>query len=262
MIRKCMVGLMLALASTLALAEAQFVRTPYVPNWDQIPLEELARQAGKYPTFHLNADTGEKVVALSFDDGPGSEMPALLDVLKRENVKVTFFWLGKHMEAMPDVVKRAKADGHAFGNHSWDHPKLSKMTGDDYWQLQLKPTQDVFQKLIGYEPLIMRPPYGFLTDAQVESLARRKMHAILWSVTSDDWFLIHQNKADPKAAEDQIVKRTLDYVHPGAIVLMHDAPSNMRKPTVAAAERIIKQLKADGYRFATVPELLAVPSGK
>lgn len=245
------------LAGFLHAAEPQKVRTPFIDNWGQIPLEELARQAATFPgVFYLQGNESQKVIALTFDDGPSQFTPALLDVLKKHQVKATFFVLGKSMEQSPELVKRAHAEGHTLGNHSWDHPNLSEMSGEAYWTKQLQPTQDMFQKVLGFKPSLMRPPYGFLTDAQIKGIDGHGMKAILWSVASDDWYLTHtmQNAAAADAIAGQVVK----YAHPGAIVLAHDAGGRTRQPTIEATDRYIAELKKQGYRFVTVDQLLGV----
>ncbi|MBE9609352.1 polysaccharide deacetylase family protein [Chitinilyticum piscinae] len=254
---KTLLGTVLALAMFGAQAASeQKVRTPFIENWGQVPLAQLERQASQYPgVYFLNGAAEEKVIALTFDDGPSQFTPELLDVLKKHQVKATFFVLGKSVERSPELVKRAQAEGHTIGNHSWDHPNLSEMQGDAYWDKQLKPTQDALKKLLGFEPALMRPPYGFLTDAQVADLGKRKMKAILWSVASDDWFLIHTMT---QGSAQAIGKQVQQYAHPGAIVLAHDAGGRTRQPTIEAMDALIPELKKQGYRFVTVDQLLGV----
>ena len=237
------------------------VRTPFVEGWNQVPPEKLAQQATDFPkTFFLEGPGDRKEIALTYDDGPSADTPALLDVLKKHNVKATFFWLGSAIEQHPDIVKRAHAEGHTLANHSFSHPRLMKLEdGDNWWTYQIEKTQQAYQKVLGFQPSMMRPPYGFLSDAQVKFLAQKKMQAILWSVDSADWFHTHQHSMDEIASAkiEEVVKK---YVHPEAIVLMHDAGGRGRKPSIMATDRFIPELKKQGYRFTTVDQLLNIPA--
>lgn len=254
-------GKTLLLSAAAALAAAplsaldQKVRTPFLPGWGQVPLEQVEAQAARYPgVVHLHGKADKKVVALTYDDGPSLDTPALLDVLKRHKVKAAFFWQGQNVGRSPMTVKRALEEGHALGSHSWSHPYLDKEPRDSYWRTQIENTQTMFEKRIGKKPRFFRPPYGFLSDAQVQDFADRGFEVVGGSVVSDDWFFTHEL---PEAeAVDKIVERVLDYVHPGAIVVMHDSGGRTRVPTVKATDRLIGELKRRGYRIVPVGELI------
>jgi peptidoglycan-N-acetylglucosamine deacetylase len=157
-----------------AAAQEQKVRTPYLPNWGQVPLEQMEAQVVKFGgTAYVQGKEDQKVVALTYDDGPSLDTPALLDVLKRHNVKATFFWMGQHVNKNPKLVKRAMEEGHTLGNHSWNHPYLNKEPQGSYWKPQIENTQSVYEKRIGKKPRFFRPPYGYLNDNQVQDFADR-----------------------------------------------------------------------------------------
>jgi peptidoglycan/xylan/chitin deacetylase (PgdA/CDA1 family) len=234
----------------------QTVRTPFVENWGQVPLATLERQAKAYEgTFYLEGLGQKPVVALTYDDGPSQDTAALLDVLKKYNVKATFFWLGSSIEKYPEIAKRALAEGHTLANHSYNHPNLSEMPSDTWWTAQLAKTQQIYQSVLGIKPTLMRPPYGFLLDSQVLALKERGMKAILWSVDTADWFHTHSIRNDD-AASQKIASMVTQYVHPEAIILMHDAGGRGRVPTVLATDMFIPQLKKKGYSFVTVDQLI------
>ncbi|UXY16993.1 polysaccharide deacetylase family protein [Chitiniphilus purpureus] len=229
----------------------QYVRTPFLPHWDQVPLAEFERQARRFAgQLWLEGPTHRPLIALTFDDGPSWNTDKLLDVLARHRVKATFFWLGREMERYPDTVRRAHREGHLLGNHSWDHPDLSGLDAATFWDEQIGATQAVFQRLLGYTPHLMRPPYGRIADAQVQHLQQRGLKVIQWSVDPQDW-----NRAR-MAFGSHLIERTLqEHAHPEAIVLLHDG-GGPRHKTVAAVDRTIGWLRAAGYRFVTVDELL------
>ncbi|MCX3060917.1 polysaccharide deacetylase family protein [Streptomyces sp. GXMU-J5] len=185
-----------------------------------------------------------KCVALTFDAGPSENTPRLLDILKEKKVPATFFLLGKnHVMKHPDLVKRMAREGHELGSHTWDHKILTDIS-DDQIRQELKRTDDAIEKLTGKRPTLMRPPQGRTND-HVSKLAKQEgLAQILWDVTSKDY-------KEPPART--IRERTLKQTHRDSIILLHD----LYKNTVPAVPGIIDALKAKGYVFVTVPQLLA-----
>ncbi len=236
------------------------LRTPFVENWEQVPPAKLAQQAKDFPnTFYLEGPGDRQEIALTFDDGPSADTPALLDLLKKENIKATFFWQGSQIEKYPDIARRAYAEGHTLANHSYNHPRLIPLeNGNAWWTQQIEKTQTVYQKVLGIQPSMMRPPYGFLSDSQVQFLQQKNMAAILWSVDSADWFHTYKNSNNDNAAA-KITSVIQEYIHPEAIVLMHDSGGRGRKPTIMAVTQLIPELKKQGYSFTTVDRLLDIP---
>ncbi|WP_255987362.1 polysaccharide deacetylase family protein [Chitinolyticbacter albus] len=229
----------------------QYVRTPFTPHWDQVPLAEFERQAKRFPgQLWLEGRTHRKLIALTFDDGPTYNTPRLLDVLARHKVKATFFWLGREMMRFPEAVRRAAREGHLLGNHTWDHPDISGLDETTLWDEQIGATQAVFKQILGTTPHLMRPPYGRIADWQVEFMRRQGLRVIQWSVDAQDW-----NRARMAFGSHLIERDVQDYIHPEAIVLMHDG-GGPREDTVAAVDRLIPWLRAAGYEFVTIDQLL------
>lgn len=133
----------------------------------------LADLRNKYPsTFILSGPSNKRQVALTFDDGPDLEYtPQILDVLKNNNVKATFFVVGNRAEAHPEIVRRMIAEGHEVANHSYNHANLPKMEAADF-RRQLEQTDRILEPLIGYSPKLFRPPYGAIDEQQVLWLAK------------------------------------------------------------------------------------------
>jgi peptidoglycan/xylan/chitin deacetylase (PgdA/CDA1 family) len=181
-------------------------------------------------------------IALTYDDGPGPYTEALLDVLAAKNVPVTFFLVGSAAASMPGVVERQVAEGHAIGNHSWDHPHLTDLSDREIAE-QVDRSSQAIHDAAGQKPILMRPPYGNTNDAVSHILRDRGMGQILWDVDSEDW-----RNRDTALTTAHV----LDGAHDGAIVLMHD----IHESTVAAAPGLIDLLRADGYTLLTVPQLL------
>ncbi len=214
--------------------------------------ETVARQANDFPNdYFLEALDCDKEVALTFDDGPDSKYTAeILDVLKKYKIKATFFLMGKNMERYPKLVQRINDEGHAIGNHSYDHPDLRKLSKDIAFQNQIAQTQEIFQRILGFEPTIFRPPYGAVTDEQIQFFAQEGLKTINWSIDTFDWDT-KQNSAE------EILSKVTTYMHEGAIILMHSGGGN-RSNTVKSLSLIIQRLQNEGYAFKTIPEMLEI----
>jgi peptidoglycan/xylan/chitin deacetylase (PgdA/CDA1 family) len=194
-----------------------------------------------------------KVVALTFDDGPSEYTHRVLDVLERAHARATFFVIGNQVTDYPEQLRRELRDGDMIGDHTWTHPDMTQLPiATQLGQLQL--TLQAVQAATGFTPCLWRAPYGAI-NAQLEYLARALgLLSIQWDVDPQDF------DAPPAAAIVQRVihgnpKNPDKGVHPGAIVLMHDGGGN-RSHTVSALPQIIAALRAQGYRFVTIPELL------
>jgi peptidoglycan/xylan/chitin deacetylase (PgdA/CDA1 family) len=169
----------------------------------------------------------------------------MLDILKRNNVKATFFWVGSALQENPEIAKRVVAEGHAIGNHTWHHwyRKMDEATAKS----EIEKTNELIYKTTGVKTSFFRPPGGYLNNGLAAYAKSQKNSVVMWSVTSAD--------TDPRAKYQVFVKNVIRDAKPGAIVLMHDGGGN-RERTVKALPAIVSGLKQQGYRFVTVPELL------
>lgn len=186
----------------------------------------------------------DKVVALTFDDGPhGTLTPRVLDILRANNVKGTFFMQGCNVKAHPQVVQRMVNEGHEVGNHTWNHVYLSKVSREKA-ESQLQSTNEAIRNACGVVPVVMRPPGGY-TNAGVASWARQRFGftTIMWDVDTNDW---------RKPGSSVVAARAVNGAKPGSIILVHDIHAS----TVAAIDAIVKGLKNRGYELVTVSELM------
>ncbi len=192
-----------------------------------------------------------KQAALTFDDGPDKiATPQVLEILKRHNVKATFFMLGTQVEANPKMVKRIVDEGHVIGNHSWSHPNLAKNTMQEV-KKQINDTQDILEDITGIRPILFRPPYGNLTKEQQDVVFDMGLAVVNWSVDTLDW---------KGVSSEEIVETVHKEIWPGGIILQHNSGGkDNRANTIGALETIITELKEKGYSFVTVPELLHLP---
>jgi len=186
--------------------------------------------------------TGNKVIALTFDDGPGPHTAHLLDILDQYGAKATFFLIGSKVSSQANVVRSIQARGHQLGNHSWSHPELPKLPVDQIAG-EVDRTNEAIKQVTGVTPAILRPPYGAVNGVVLEQLRLRGMSSILWSVDTRDW-------ADRNS--DIVCSRAVAGARPGAIILMHD----IHQTSVGAVPCILSALKQQGYLFVTVQGLI------
>ena len=201
-------------------------------------------------SIYYSGDTEEKLVALTFDDGPHKyRTPEILDILRENNVKATFFVVGAMVHEYPDIVLRALAEGHEIGNHTFSHPDLKKISASDFID-EVRKTSDVIYNITGKTPKLFRPPGGYLNNDIVKEIIECDGKPVLWSWRQDtrDW-------ACPSA--DCIVETVIGNLKDGDIILFHDYNAGS-SPTPVALERILKELSEDGYRFVTVSELMSI----
>ena len=185
--------------------------------------------------------TGNKVISLTFDDGPGPYTAHLLDILDQYGAKATFFLIGSKVSGQASVVRSIQARGHQLGNHSWSHPELPKLSVDQIAG-EIDRTNEAIRQATGVKPSILRPPYGAVNGVVLEQLRARGMSSILWSVDTRDW-------ADRNS---QIVcSRAVAGARPGAVILMHD----IHQTSVNAVPCILSALKQQGYSFVTIQRL-------
>lgn len=199
-----------------------------------------------------NTQTTQKVVALTFDDGPNPPYTEqMLDVLKDKHVSATFFLIGQNVDKHPELVKRIAAEGHELGNHTYHHIDLLKADRKVIADEIDRTNQAIFTAS-GIKPHLMRPPHGFRDPVVMEMMAERGLKVVEWSVMSRDWL---------NPGVDAIVERTVSKVKNGSIILLHDGDGvtsqDSRVQTIEATRRIIEILSAQGYKFVTIDEILA-----
>jgi peptidoglycan/xylan/chitin deacetylase (PgdA/CDA1 family) len=180
-------------------------------------------------------------VALTFDDGPSPDTtPDLLDILRDEGVRATFFVEGRWASAYPDLIRREVAEGHSVENHTWDHPDLATLPADRITE-QITSTDQAIVAAGVPRPTLIRAPYGSAGGAVAQTADRP---LVFWSIDAFDW-----RDQQPGV----FVPRVLDGIEPGGITLMHDI-----YPTTVAGQRLlIGTLRDRGYTFVTVPQLYA-----
>lgn len=206
----------------------------------------LAPRVRRPPATYNSVGTSRPYVALTFDDGPHPELtPKLLDILRQQGVRATFYVVGRNVEAYPDIARRIVSEGHEIANHTWSHPALPSLSAARLRD-EIEKTSAVIERTTGRRPTNMRPPYGAINERVRQTIYRdHGLDVIMWSVDPLDW---------KRPGASVVTQRLVDGAKPGGILLAHDIHAG----TVEAMPQTIARLKAKGYGFATVSQLLAL----
>ncbi len=200
---------------------------------------------GLKPVYAVEKD--EKVLAISFDASWGAEHTEdILAVLKKNEVKTTFFLVNLWIEEYPELVKEIAAAGHEIELHSATHPHLTELSAGEI-KKEIESNAALVKKVTGKESTLFRPPYGDYNDEVIGTIASCGLTAVQWSVDSLDW-----QGLSAAEIEDRVLRRAA----PGAIVLLHNNGEN----TAEALQTLLPRLKEKGYKIVPVGELL--PKGE
>ncbi len=196
---------------------------------------------------YRRVSTEEKVIALTFDDGPHPRVTnEILDLLAEYDAKATFFVIGKNLELYSDTARRAVAEGHELGNHTYTHPHLSGL-GAGAVEGELQKNAALIERLLGVSSVLFRPPEGSCKTEMLSVVEKNGYSTVLWDVDTRDWSGV---------SAEAITKNVIKNAREGSIVLFHDYVGR-ECHTVAALKEILPRLSAAGYRFVTVSELLS-----
>lgn len=180
-----------------------------------------------------------KRVALTFDDGPEPIVTMqILETLKKYDAKATFFMLGSRVEYYPDIAKNVQAAGHELGNHTWNHPDLTK-ANEDKISNEINRTSTIIEEVTGQKATLFRPPYGAFNDTVS---TQSDLPIILWDVDTLDW---------KHRSPNQLLAYVKQQTNDGSIILMHD----IHQSTADGLDAVLAYLKNEGYSFVTVSEL-------
>lgn len=213
-----------------------------------IPLDSLnllidvdrEENTNTYLNFKKNTINEEdKVVALTFDDGPSKYTKDILDILKKYDACGTFFLIGNKVSFYGEVLREMLSEGNEIGNHSYDHKYLTRLSEEEVKD-EINKTQDEIKRVTGYTPTLFRPTYGGYNNTLKSYI---DLTFVLWDADSRDWSV--------KSTEG-IMSNVFKDVKSGSIILFHDN----HEYSVNALPSVIKELKKQGYKFVTVSELL------
>lgn len=218
-------------------------QTLFLGQWGTNTVNPIAY--GTYKNVITHGEGTRKNITLTFDDAPDEVNTAkLLDILKENSVKASFFMIGENMRGSNiALVKRAYDEGHLVLSHSFSHPRMTDLNATDMG-VQLDRTSRRIEEITGKYPLLFRPPYGAINPLVVDVTNEHAMTTILWSMDSLDWGI-----DDPKP----IIQIVSSKIQSGDIIMMHCNSSS-----VGALTQIIKNLKEQGYTFMSLDEMLKI----
>lgn len=205
-----------------------------------------ARNYQLFGNITSHVETNDKVVALTFDDGPTKNTDAILSLLDDYQMKATFFLIGKDIEGQPEEARKIAEAGHQIGNHTYSHKRMV-LKSPAFIKHEIEKTDNLIAD-IGYtESIVVRPPYGKKLIGFPYYLNKHKRETITWNLEPDTFF----TQADEK------VRYVKENIQPGSIILMHpmyDSTGN----ELMAIEKILQTLMDEGYTFVTINELLTI----
>lgn len=200
--------------------------------------------------YQATLDNKIKAIALTFDDGPSPYTLKILEILQRQKIKATFFCLGANLRTYPEIAKQVVKEGHAIGNHTWHH--FYRNVDIATAAAEIDNTAVHIYRATGAKSFLFRPPGGRLKNGLADYAKKKNYVIVMWSIDTKDFLM-------PPATtlvDDLLVK-----ARSGMVVLMHDGGGN-RDRTVQALPEIINGLKQKGFKFVTIPELLAMQQNK
>ena len=213
-------------------------------NKDLVKDREPGDVIMKLPEKGIEDLLNQKVIALTFDDGPKQgTTDAILDILKKYNAHATFFVLGSMIEKNPDLLRRMNEEGQEIGNHTYSHKQMTKLT-DEEISTEVKQTQNLIQDITGKTPKLIRPPYGAINE-RVRKVLANQMEVMLWNLDTEDWKCRNTN---------QIVQEVMNSAGDGKVILMHD----LYQTSVDAVAIIVEKLSLQGYKIVSASELVEI----
>jgi len=213
--------------------------------------QSMAPTAQWYGETFTGLAPGSRQIALTYDDGPNDpHTQRLLDVLAKHNVHATFFLIGRYIQQQPQIAREIVQAGHVIGNHTFTHPLLIFKSEAEIRQ-ELSQCREAQQDAIGKPSNLFRPPFGGRRPAVLRVARELGLEPVMWNVTGYDW------NAPPAAAiECKVAKQ----IPGGNVILLHDGGHKQmgadRSQTVIATDHLIARYKAEGYEFATLPEMM------
>jgi len=215
-----------------------------LPDHKTPEITSLAMKLIKKYDGIFTGDTSKKVVYLTFDEGyENGYTPQILDILKENNVKAAFFVTGPYIKEKGDLVKRMVEEGHIVGNHSVNHYSMPSLS-DEKVKEEINKLADMFKNLTGKEMHYFRPPKGEYSERTLYLTQQLGYKTVFWSIALADWKPL---PGGPDESYNTVMKR----LHPGAVILLHA----VSKDDTLALDKIIKDIKAQGYEFKTLDDI-------
>ena len=206
---------------------------------------QVAELIAEGPMAIASTRTEKKVVALTFDHSWGNTFtPSILDTLKQNNIKATFFIMGPWAKKYPEIAKRMVTDGHEIASHGYRHQNYGDMTRE-WVKEDIEKSHALIKEITGVDAKLIRPPNGHYSKQSLQVTGELGYRTIIWSIDSLDW---------KNPGRDVIVERVVKRLKPGGIILMHASDTPVQ--TAEALPILLEKIKAQGYEIVTVGQLL------
>lgn len=201
----------------------------------------------KYNAYYAE-DTSEKKLYLTFDAGfENGNTPAILDALKKHDVKATFFVVGTYIKDNPNLIKRIHEEGHLIGNHTYHHPDMSQIATKESFHKELKDVETEYKNVVGEEMTkFYRPPQGKYNESNLQMAKDLGYHTFFWSLAYVDWY------ENDQPSKEEAFQKLLGRIHPGAIVLLHSTS----KTNADILDELLTKWEEMGYNFASLETLI------
>jgi len=214
--------------------------------------QSMAPTGQWYGRTFAHLPSAPRRIALTFDDGPNDpHTQQLLDVLAKHSVHATFFLIGRYVQQRPEIVRAIAQAGHVVGNHTFSHPLLIFKSEAEI-KRELTQCRTVLQDAIGEHSNLFRPPFGGRRPGVLRVARKLGFEPIMWNVTGYDW-----TAPSPSAIE----KKVASQMRGGDVILLHDGGHKQmgvdRSHTITATDCLISRYMAEGYDFATIPQMIA-----
>ncbi len=236
-------------------AAASSAIAPAADNWGLSFQEEgkppvanaTFEELKKYGAYYAE-DTDEKVIYLTFDCGyeNGNTAP-ILDALKKHKASATFFVVGNFISTSPDLIKRMQEEGHTVGNHTYNHPDMSKISTREAFEKELKDVEDSYKEITNEEMTrYYRPPQGKYNTDNLQMAKEMGYHTFFWSLAYVDWY------QDDQPSHEEAFDKLLGRIHPGAVVLLHSTSSTNGE----ILDELLGKWEEMGYTFQSLDRLI------
>ena len=208
-------------------------------------VEELKQ----FNAYYLG-DTDQKKIYLTFDAGyENGNTDAILEALKKQDVKATFFVVGHYLETAPELIRRMVQEGHTVGNHTYHHYDMSKISDFEVFTEEMESVERKYEEITG-EPMVKyyRPPQGKYSQENLEMAKNLGYHTFFWSLAYVDW------KEEAQPSREEAFEKLMSRIHPGAVVLLHSTSATNGE----ILEELLIKWKEQGYTFGTLEELVTM----
>lgn len=197
--------------------------------------------------YHLNAiskmKTSERIVAITFDDGPTSHTLQALELLEKHQQKATFFFIGQRIQEAPEIARKTIEKGHLIGNHTFSHSKNMGFKNTQEMIEEIERCGEIITEITGQSTVYFRPPFGVTNPNIKRAVQRTQQQVIAWNIRSLDTV---------KTDEDVIYQRIIQRIKPGSIILLHDTSDK----TIRVLERLLQYMAENKYKSVRIDELL------